>query len=32
MTTIYIDVLVCLNFIVNYFFAVGRGKFLSRLL
>ncbi len=30
MTTIYIDVLVCLNFIVNYFLLLATGKFLSR--
>lgn len=30
MTTIYIDVLVCLNFIVNYFLLLAAGKFLSR--
>lgn len=29
MTTIYIDVLVCLNLIVNYFLLLAVGKFLS---
>lgn len=30
MTTIYIDILVCLNVIVNYFLLLASGKFLSR--